>query len=47
MMMYLEAADYDYLDRINDGPYVPTKLVPQVVVDGKTVLEHYVVKDKS
>ena len=47
MMMFLEAADYDYLDRIHDGPYVPTKLVPQVNTDGKTVPEHYVIKDKA
>ena len=47
MMMFLEAADCDYLDRIHDGPYVPTKLVPQVNTDGKTVPEHYVIKDKA
>ena len=47
MMMYLEAADFDYLDGFHDGPYVPTKLVPQIVTDGKTIPEHYVVKDKA
>ena len=47
MMMFLEAADFDYLDRIHDGPYVPTKLVPQIITDGKTIPEHYVVKDKA
>ena len=47
MMMFLEATDFDYLDRIHDGPYVPTKLVPQIITDGKTVPEHYVVKDKA
>ena len=27
MLMYLEAPDPDYIDRINDGPYLPRKIV--------------------
>ena len=29
-----EATDPDYIDRINDGPHQPRKLVPSAVVDG-------------
>ncbi|KAK1394057.1 hypothetical protein POM88_013113 [Heracleum sosnowskyi] len=43
MLMYLEVMDPDYLDRIRDGPYIPTRLVRQT----DTVPEHYVVKVKS
>ncbi|KAK1364807.1 hypothetical protein POM88_040368 [Heracleum sosnowskyi] len=43
MLMYLEAMDPDYLDRIRDGPYVPTRIVAQT----DTVPEHYMVKVKS
>ena len=42
----LEATDPDFIDRINDGPHEPRKLVPAAVVDGITVPEHYVAKDK-
>ncbi|KAK1378454.1 hypothetical protein POM88_025198 [Heracleum sosnowskyi] len=42
-LMYLEAMDPDYLDRIRDEPYIPTRLVERT----ETVLEHYVVKAKS
>ena len=44
--MFLEATDPDFLDRIHDGPHEPKKLVPAAVVDGTTVPEHYVAKDK-
>ena len=44
--MFLEATDPDYIDRINDGPHEPRKLVPSAVVDGVTIPEHYVAKDK-
>ena len=30
MIMFLEATDPEYLDRINDGPHMPTKLSPVV-----------------
>ncbi|KAK1369394.1 hypothetical protein POM88_035486 [Heracleum sosnowskyi] len=43
MLMYLEAMDPDYLDRIRDGPYVPTRIIERT----DTVPEHYVVKAKS
>ncbi|KAK1360650.1 hypothetical protein POM88_045124 [Heracleum sosnowskyi] len=43
MLMYLDAMDPDYLDRIRDGPYIPTRIVAQT----NTVPEHYVVKVKS
>ena len=46
MLMFLEATDPDYIDRINDGPHEPRKLVPSAVVDGVTIPEHYVAKDK-
>ena len=46
MLMFLEATDPDYIDRINDGPHEPRKLVPATVVDGVTIPEHYVAKDK-
>ena len=42
-LMHLEATDPDYLDVINDGPYMPTKLVPAT----PTVAEHYQLKEKS
>ena len=29
MLMYLEAIDPDYIDKVNDGPYVPKKIVPK------------------
>ena len=44
--MFLEATDPDYIDRINDGPHEPRKLVPSAVVDGVEIPEHYVAKDK-
>ena len=28
MLMYLEASDPHYIDRINEGPYLPRKIVP-------------------
>ncbi|KAK1394762.1 hypothetical protein POM88_013818 [Heracleum sosnowskyi] len=43
MMMYLEAMDPDYLDKIRDGPYIPTRIIERT----ETVFEHYVVKAKS
>ncbi|KAL8126077.1 hypothetical protein AgCh_013384 [Apium graveolens] len=43
MLMHLEATDPDYLDVINDGPYMPTKLVPAT----PTIVEHYKLKEKS
>ncbi|KAK1371594.1 hypothetical protein POM88_037686 [Heracleum sosnowskyi] len=43
MLMYLEAMDPDYLDRIRDGPYIPTRIVERT----DTVPEHYVVKIKN
>ena len=46
MLMFLEATDPDYIDRINDGPHEPIKLVPAAVVDGVTIPEYYVAKDK-
>ncbi|KAK1392056.1 hypothetical protein POM88_011112 [Heracleum sosnowskyi] len=30
MTMFLEATDPEYLDRINDGPHMPTKLSPVI-----------------
>ncbi|KAK1388182.1 hypothetical protein POM88_016360 [Heracleum sosnowskyi] len=42
MLMYL-AMDPDYLDRIRDGPYIPTRIIERT----ETVPEHYVVKAKS
>ena len=46
MLMFLEATNPDYIDRINDGPHEPRKLVPSAVVDGVEIPEHYVAKDK-
>ena len=46
MLMFPEATDPNYIDRINDGPHEPRKLVPAAVVDGITIPEHYVAKDK-
>ena len=43
MLMHPEATDPDYLDVINDGPYMPTKLVPAT----PTISEHYQLKEKS
>ncbi|KAK1394100.1 hypothetical protein POM88_013156 [Heracleum sosnowskyi] len=43
MLMYLEAMDPNYLDRIHDGPYIPTRIIEWT----ETVPEHYVVKAKS
>ena len=47
MLHHLEATDHDYLDRIYDGPFVPTKVVPQATIEGKVVEEHQVDKPKS
>ena len=43
MLMYLEATDPDYLDVINDGPFMPIKLVPAT----HTAAEHYQLKEKT
>ena len=47
MMHHLRATDNDYLDRIKDGPFVPSKLVPSMNVDGKVVEEHLVKNPKD
>ena len=47
MMHHLETTYPDYLDMINDGPYVPSKLVPQVTLDEKVIEEHFIEKPKS
>ena len=47
MLMFLEATDPDYIDTINDGPYIPTKLVGAYTENGKSVPEHYVMKEKK
>ena len=46
-MHHLEATDADYLDRINDGPYVPSMIVPQANVDEKLVEEHFIENPKA
>ena len=43
MLMYLEASDPDYIDRINDGPYLPRKIVPQTATEP----EQFIIKEKS
>jgi gag-polypeptide of LTR copia-type/Zinc knuckle len=43
MLLHLRAMDPDYLDRINDGPYIPSTLVPRT----DTVPEHYVPKPRG
>ena len=43
MLMYLEASDPNYVDRVNDGPYLPKKIVPQT----STEPEHFVIEKKS
>ncbi|KAL8119322.1 hypothetical protein AgCh_016733 [Apium graveolens] len=43
MLMHLESTDPDYLNVINDGPSMPTKLVPATL----TVAEHYQLKEKT
>ncbi|KAL8134196.1 hypothetical protein AgCh_009303 [Apium graveolens] len=43
MIMHLEATDPVYLDVINDGPYMPTKLVRAT----PTFAEHYQLKENS
>ena len=47
MLHHLEATDHDYLDRIYDGSFVPTEVVPYVTIKGKVVEEHQVDKPKS
>ena len=42
-LMHLEATHPDYLDIINDGPPVPTKLVPLNPI----VPDHYQVKERK
>ena len=37
------ASDPDYIDRINDGPYLPRKIVPQTATEP----EHFIIKEKS
>ena len=46
MMMFLEVIDYDYLDKIHDGPYIPRKLIPTTLVNGINQPEYYAVKEK-
>ena len=43
MMLYLEAADPDFFERITNGPHILKKLIPQ---DGTTP-EHCVDKQKA
>ena len=42
MLMYLEASDPDYIDRINDGPYLPRKIVSQTTTEH----ERFVLKER-
>ena len=42
MMMYLETSDSDYIDRIENGPYVPVK----IVVETTNKPEHSIPKEK-
>ena len=44
MMYHLRATD---IDRIKDSPFVPSKLVPAMTVDGKVVEEHLVENPKA
>ena len=43
ILIYLEASDPDYIDRINDGPYLPRKIVSQT----PTEPERFVLKEKN
>ena len=47
MLHHLEATDPDYLKRITDGLYVPSKLVSAMTVDEKVVDEHMEDKPKA
>ena len=47
MMMFLEATDCDYLDRIQYGPYVPRKIIPTPLIDGVDQPKYYCVNDNS
>ena len=47
MLHHLEATDPNYLDIIYDGPFIPTKVVPQATIEGKVVEENQVDKPKS
>ena len=47
MMCHMEATYIDYLDKIKDGLYVPSKLVLAKTIDGKVVEEHLVEKYKA
>ena len=46
MMHHLRATDIDYLHRIKDGPFVPSKLVAAMTVDGKVIEEHLIENPK-
>ena len=41
-MHHLEATNPDYLDMINYGTYVPSKMVPQVTLDEKVIETHLI-----
>ena len=43
MLMYLEASDPDYVDRVNDGSNLPKKIALQT----STEHEHFITKEKS
>ena len=43
MLMYLEASNPDYIDMINDGLYLPRKIVPQTTKEP----ERFILKEKS
>ena len=43
ILIYLEAPDPNYVDKIYDGPYIPKKLVLEI----EEVPEHYVRKTKA
>ena len=43
MLIYLEATYPDSINRINDGPYIPKKIVPET----PEVPEHFIPKEKS
>ena len=43
MLMYLEGLDPDYIDRKNDGPYLPRKIVPKTTTEP----ERFVLKEKN
>lgn len=47
MLMFLKVIDPAYLDKINDGSYLPTKMMQPTIRDRQTIHKFYTLKERK